>query len=719
MSNGFKFKAFTREKRDYILSAKWEDHKDFILAKQAEGRSQKDILNALKHVRGVDIKLRQLKWLMGRWGASRRNLNARQRNYIKTVYRQRQAEGKLHTAFQFKKDGRNISEQQIRAAIKDNGGGTLSSQSGGDIIVSPIQASSPQVGTPGLVYFTPVPLDQDSPTAVPGEVTGDEGSPTEDISQAEHKYNTDISNSHQIVEAGPQIDELTEENPETLEEVCQNILDSVQKVNAEVSQSRNVAHLKEDRSRNYSAEFVTELYDQIYAEKMAASLFLEYMYEEDMRFGGALSVEECYSRTRARWCQMALDVNGRDFSQIQRRSDPLPYKIYRQLEELDIENYDLMESPTIQVKSPFWEDVREWYLQNVDQVASTCLSYPDSHPANMRFRCQAAHFLTLAEHFGPDHFLSVCALTKFIDLASIYLRITSPLPVLFKVLRFLFSRGMQVHKESISILESIHETVCTGENIDDSLKYLVPVSTLRYRLSKLRAQLWLPSIYGTLQEYRAMTMLSEAYILSGQKEKGVMIIRFAKAKMDRLRNPVNLDEQEAYKTAWYDIGFGCIESGLHSLAKYCFEAAHSASQKIRTASNFCEDKYQRVGLSELVEESAFECLTGLAMANFELGEIKTAIEKEKSYMDFRREFYGVDDMGYLMSIRQISFYMEMRGLVIFSQPILRLTIEICEALGICANLYYDLLCKYYTVPLVLEMARVDGVAGVASVYGTN
>ncbi|KAK6528323.1 hypothetical protein TWF281_009566 [Arthrobotrys megalospora] len=700
MPERVKFKAFTTEKRDYVFSAEWDDHKEFILSKVAVKTSQKEIIAALKVEKGVSIKLPQLKRLLGEWGASRRNLNAKQRNLVWTVSQERKAEGKLSTVFQFKSDGRVVPNTQINAALKWGEEEFPSYQDKDD-------------RSPGLIYSTPIAMgggsgasthgpveNADSPTeaaavsAVGNTTDGNaiglaELTPEPNTKESNNRNSEPSRESQQTIESPREIPEKPNETFESLEPICQEIVDSVNSTYASVLGSRDAVRPKEGRRKDYSADFATELEERIAATKRAAKLFLQDMSEEAARCGETLSVAECYSRVRACWVEKPkvphtmITVSG--------DPEPLPYAVYRQLDQLN--RRERVQSPD-QPDVSSWKEIRAFYTEHLDEVASICLSYPMSHYTHWQFRYQAAHFLTLAKRFGVGHHLTIQSITTFTTVVLGYARRDLPIQIPYRILQNLQSLGMQLHEEFIRLVQitfrMIRRQILSGRN--ENRQYLIPISKLWFRVAELRIQRGFSPMKSICEKYHAMTMVGCAYKLNGEKEKGLKFERHAKIGMSRVQTPDGANEWACYALAWFAIGVANIDDGSLTEAKSSYQSAYEAFRQARSISK-----------ASPTTDNEFICLNNLGATYYRAGEYKAAIEKQKAFIDFRSAYYGVKDTLYLQGINRIARYMEKRGLVYYSQPILQLTIEMCEAAGIDGDDFHALVARYYRTAFSQDM----------------
>ncbi|KAF3284906.1 hypothetical protein TWF970_011182 [Orbilia oligospora] len=207
-----------------------------------------------------------------------------------------------------------------------------------------------------------------------------------------------------------------------------------------------------------------------------------------------------------------------------------------------------------------------------------------------------------------------------------------------------------------------------------------------------------PSMSNTLRGYRILLDLSKAYFLNRNPIKGIKINNFVKEKLTRLENPTTSGEWRRRASSWYGMGITALQFRFLSEAKSCLEAAYAANLQIQRKSGTDVD-------------GSFECVSKLGYVLFMMGDPKLAIEKEKKRLDFRKQHYGVQDIWYLRSIALVTRYMTERGLVRFSQPILRLTIETCETMGIDEKRYHCLLREYYGVSFTVDMAEFGDAYG--------
>ncbi|RVD82317.1 uncharacterized protein DFL_006746 [Arthrobotrys flagrans] len=725
MSTGLKFKEFTTEKRDYVPSIQWDDYKEFILRKAAEKSSQKAIIDALKREKGVDIKLPQLKRLMAKWGTSKRNLNRRQRNYIRTIYRRRRDEGKPGTTFQFKKDKRVIPDKQVNAALKGGESELLLHDENNDH------------QTPGLTYFTPMTISNDAidlaaenlvsgtlPLAenhVHTDENGDKnlsrtqtwsGKNVDDATSSavrerlgadgidsvgEHSLSSDEKLPENIdmprqVEITQPVNERMEEHSENIQAVCEEILNSAQSAHMAISKGDHPEMQKQ--SKDYSARFAADLEERILNEKRRASFFLQQMEEERVRSGGTLGVEECYSLVRERWCHdrggLNAELNSLFRSDIK---DPLPLSVYQQLHQLDPNKG---KEDINQPEDTFWKEINIFYAEHLDVIANCYLRHSAARAdiLYLSFRYQAAHFFTLSSRFGPGHYLSVAALTAFIEIASMRMAMHPSIRILHKILQILRDLGMHEHSETIRILGCIHSLVLEQIRNKDyqNLKHLVQVSELLYHISQSKND---GCVY---QQYTILVSLGYAYALNGEKKKTIGIVNFVKNQLMLSKSLSGFRDWRGVSHLWYCMGLTVGILNRLSEAKSCFESAHAANRKID-------------GITGEDRDASVEYFSKLGWISSLMGDFKLAIEKEKSHLDFRKEYYGVQDIWYLRSIERITRYMAKRGLVRYSQPVLRLTIETCEALGINEKRYYDLLCEYYGTSWVLDMAEFNDTYG--------
>ncbi|KAK6501889.1 hypothetical protein TWF481_009708 [Arthrobotrys musiformis] len=86
------------KKRAYVKIEEWEPHKDFVLRQRHAKVKEKDILFALKHERGFNVEMHQLKKVLQLWN-SKRNLKRKQRDYIVQIVKERRRAGKNQTIF--------------------------------------------------------------------------------------------------------------------------------------------------------------------------------------------------------------------------------------------------------------------------------------------------------------------------------------------------------------------------------------------------------------------------------------------------------------------------------------------------------------------------------------------------------------------------------------------------------------------------------------------
>ncbi|EGX47946.1 hypothetical protein AOL_s00081g273 [Orbilia oligospora ATCC 24927] len=203
---------------------------------------------------------------------------------------------------------------------------------------------------------------------------------------------------------------------------------------------------------------------------------------------------------------------------------------------------------------------------------------------------------------------------------------------------------------------------------------------------------------NTLRGYQILLDLSKAYFLNRNPIKGIKINNFVKEKLTRLENPSTSGEWRRRASTWYSMGITALQFRFLSEAKSCLEAAYAANLQIQRKSGMDVD-------------ISFECVSKLGYVLFMMGDPKLAIEKEKTRLDFRKQHYGVQDIWYLRSIALVTRYMTERGLVRFSQPILRLTIETCETMGIDEKRYHCLLREYYGVSFTVDMAEFGDAYG--------
>ncbi|KAK6358737.1 hypothetical protein TWF730_008059 [Orbilia blumenaviensis] len=710
------FKFFTGKKRDYVLSNHWNEHKAFIEERLANNSLQ-EIIDALKNERGVIIKMHQLKKCLGEWGLGKRNLMRRQRHFIWNVFQQHKSSGtnpSQQPVFFFKSNKQAVPKKQVDEILSGDGSEFLGPQ------------SDEGAKSPGLDYSLPSAIDD---SLVAGGHSYDQVGVSENRNgQADHMAisatNGMNSNSNsfgteveQLLEPGAKVVNSDEHSPETLDEsgeapdaskpvgateenleavqtICQEILDSVDSAHTAVSEE---AEAKQAQPRDYSAEFAVELENRIAAEKRVAALFLQEMEEERTRSGGAetLDLSECYSRVRARWYQK--QPNAED-GLLPEDFDPLPLSIYQQLHQLDSDPRKQVRNPN-KGKFPVWEEMRVLYAQYIDEAAKFCLSHPTSHRTNARFQCQAAHFLILAKRFGAGHYFSIKAFTIFAMLVSLSAMHRFPIQMLYKVLYLLKRLGMQTHLTTIAILQCIYGTILyeiNESNNNDNVKYLIPLSRLWYRVLEFRVRHG-GTMQVVYQQYSAIHRLGTAHLLNQENETGLSIIRHARAKMLRVPKPATTLEWWSYGASWYRIGISSMTAGLPLEAKSDFQSAYECFQQIITKDNSYRDY-------------SFNCLTWMGEACGKLGEYKLAIENEKAFMDFRKEYFGVKDEWYLHSIQNATEYMERRGLVRYSQPILQLTIETCEAAGIDEESYRKLLNMYYGRYYFLDKSEFDAPA---------
>ncbi|KAF3196719.1 hypothetical protein TWF679_004506 [Orbilia oligospora] len=206
--------------------------------------------------------------------------------------------------------------------------------------------------------------------------------------------------------------------------------------------------------------------------------------------------------------------------------------------------------------------------------------------------------------------------------------------------------------------------------------------------------------FATELENRINVLLniSKAYFINRNPMKGIKINNIVKEKLTRLGNPTTSGEWRRRASTWYGMGIAAVQFHFLLEAKSCLEAAYAANLQV-----------QRRNRADV--DSTLECVSKLGYVLFMMGDPKLAIEKEKTRLDFRKEHYGVQDIWYLRSIALVTRYMTERGLVRFSQPILRLTIETCEAMGIDEKRYHCLLREYYGASFTIDMAGFGDAYG--------
>ncbi|KAK6345512.1 hypothetical protein TWF718_007426 [Orbilia javanica] len=704
MSVELKFKAFTKKKRGYIPSIQWDDYKEFILRKAAEKIPYKDIVEALKLEKGVDMKVRQLKDKIKEWGVGRQNLNPRQRTYIRTVHRRRRDEGKPATNFRFKTNGRVIPETQIEAALKESGTDTP-----GD--------TKNDCKTPGLVYFTPTPVDDDSAdllveghdhTNENREVdTGDKDPSTlwgatwaNTIEDPTQPGDEPVGET----ETGQSGIGEEEDNPDAVQTICEEVLNSVQGVYmaTETAVPDDARRKTIPRvEKNYSIRFAADLDEWIMEERQIASTFWWMMMEARVRSGWTLSLEMCYAHAQK-------DCLGHDFL------DPLPLQIYL---ELDDSGAGIQTKRLTPQQNILWEGLRVFYAQHLDEVATYCLNgyplvsysdpptacYPRRGNPSVKFKQLAAHFITLSDRFGSGHFFPLSAIICFAEILVEEMDRTLPLQTLYGIYKILEDRGMRNNRQTIKVLQYIAVSISSEVTAGDftNLRHFLTASQLAYHISTTRPEIQDIEYMLDPWKFQTLAMLIRAHLLNGQRNEAIAVISFARKKMAMARHPNSLEEWRAYATNYYLLGATTVCPSLSRLRKKFFESAYKASRQIQAMSPS----------DDTATEITVRCLSRIGSIDFSMGKISLAIEKEKAQLDFLRESHGVYDKAYLKSIRRITIYMSKRGLVRYSQPILRLTIETCEVIGIKGKYYYELMQDYYGDSFTLDMAAFSETHG--------
>ncbi|KAK6504806.1 hypothetical protein TWF481_006744 [Arthrobotrys musiformis] len=597
MSKDFKFKAFTKEKRGYVPSTQWDEHKEFILEKLAEKNSHGAIIEALRVEKGVNIKERQLKGQLAKWAVSRRNLNPQQRSYIRAVHQRRRDEGKPGTAFQFKTDGRVVPETQVDAALKERERrGDLSNNQN-------IRNSSGRCQTPGLVYFTPVNfagVDGSADLCEESDSRTDEGGfvqETLEVVDPEISSSTvpddrilnggpqeNVDGQHRIPETNMPVDRKNEERVQSIEEICNGVLNLVQDANTTASEGANILVLEDTAEPRqsprgyYSALFATCLEKRIATEKQIVSRFLQEADEERVRSGGSLTEEQCYSRVRACWSA----------------------KYQSMLQKL----FDILQLQGLQ----------ESFL------ASTVLD---------------------------------CIIRPFVSLGR--------------------------------------------RNTREDRENLIPVLKRACCIMEFRAKLY-PSGNDTPIPFVYTLNLAEMYALIGETRKALSIIKGLQRRSMFCSDIGYMGWLERALTS-ENLGFGFFKiPGSLLDAKSCFESAYIAYQQIKEKDHGVE----RIGA---------RTLSMLGQISYLTGDLKSAIRTEVVVLDLHKAQNGINSVEYLRSVSRVTRYMTRRGLICFAQPILRLTIETCEAMGIEEKHYYDLLYSYYGLSFSVDMAQFDDMHG--------
>ncbi|KAF3166190.1 hypothetical protein TWF788_000563 [Orbilia oligospora] len=718
MSMGLNFKFFTNKKRAHVPSTQWNEYKEFIENKLESNSSLQAIIDALKDEKGVTIKMHQLKRCLGDWGLSKRNLKLKQRHFIWSIFQKHKPEGNSgpRPVFFFKDNNRVVPKSQVESALKGDGSEFQNYKDN-------------DAKSPGLSYAIPLAVPVDGDPATENHIHVDENrnshadsivSPAANETDNANVYepielsresktsslkadglehqSEDVNESHETTDIPRPVDH-TEENPEAVRTVCQEILNSVDRIHTNKTVLTSAeSETTQERSRDYSAEFSVKLEEWIALEKRVASSFLQEVEEEKARSEGpgmrVLDRLECYSRVRARWYKKQLDTTSPvDW-------DPLPYLIYQELHQLNTDPSKRLRNPNRR-NFAVWEEMRIFYTQHLDDVAQRALSHSTSHMANIQFQYVGAHYLTLVKRFGPDHYLTVRAFLSFIKDPSSYTLHQVPIPLLYKVLCLLQKLGMQTHLRTITLLCCVYDEIRNGLNESEdsgNLKDLIPLCHLCYKILEMKVQEGAP-IRIVYTKYSAIHMLGTAYFINKETERGLSIMRHAKNQLLRVGKPTTTLDWWSYGLFWYRIGMESMGIGIPLEGRSSFQLSCESMQHIISEDNTYRD-------------SAFDCLPWMAEACGKLGEYKLAIEHEKKFMDFRKENFGEHDQWYLYSIQNATDYMEQRGLVRYSQPILRLTIEICEATGVSEEKYRRLLHQYYGQSHLLDTSGFD-----ASAYG--
>ncbi|KAF3920280.1 hypothetical protein AA313_de0208779 [Arthrobotrys entomopaga] len=608
-SREFSFKFFTNTKRAYASSTQWDAHREFIEEKLENNVSLRAIIEALKDEKDVTIKMHQLKRCLGDWGLSKRNLMLKQRHFIWSVFRQHKS-GETSVPrpkFFFKRDNQVVSEEQVDEVLKENESIFLGYQNhngkspGLSYSIQPTGEDTLSIDNSDHVdenendfggAITNSPINETS-TGIRGNTnrqTEQNSTPELDLDAGALNERDHISEgmneSNEATEL-PNPIEKTEESPEAVQTVCQEILDSVDSFHTAVSITGEVESAQRQQ-RDYSVEFSVELEEWIAHEKRVASLFLQNMDEERVRSNGTLDTSECYSRVRARWYQKPPDAS------IPVDWDPLPYPIYRQLQHLDTGLSKRVRAPRHNLA--VWEEMRLFYTQHIDEVA---IIYTN----NVVFRHSGAHYLTLVKRFGPGHHLTIRAFAAFVLEVSSSTQHQLPIRIFYKLLHLFKELGMQTYMGTINVLQCLYETICREPNEAGKIEYLkdlIPLCQLSYKILEAKVRQGAP-VQVIYEKYLTVHRIGIAHLLNEDNENGVSIIKHARHKMLRVRRPATISEWWAYGRSWYRIGMANMSAQLPKEAKLNFQSAYEAMQHTITA-------------APLYRDYSFNCLTCLGDA---------------------------------------------------------------------------------------------------------
>ncbi|KAK6540723.1 hypothetical protein TWF694_008114 [Orbilia ellipsospora] len=140
-------------KRRYDKIKDIAHQKDFILAKYNSGARHREIMEALKHEKGVIVDAHHLKRYLREWGISGKNLTKKRKVYIRQEIKVRQSEGKLRHGVRLHKTGRELSHIEINKILSASPRG--------------FEHSEPSPGD--IILFTPAPDPPSSPNAAADE----------------------------------------------------------------------------------------------------------------------------------------------------------------------------------------------------------------------------------------------------------------------------------------------------------------------------------------------------------------------------------------------------------------------------------------------------------------------------------------------------------------------------------------------------------------------